>query len=531
LLKLSPSIEVASVTGATKEIARTIGTAAAGLDAIAASYMIGVLYTATMPDKYRAELGAYYTPPELCERLLDMATEAGVDWRSARVLDPACGGGAFLSAVARRMADKMGDCDARIALKNIVERLSGFELDPFAAWMSEVFLEVTLDDLCRTAKIRLPSIVRVCDGLAQVPEDSRFDLVVGNPPYGRVTLPRELRKVYCRSLFGHANLYGLFTDLALRFVRPGGIIAYVTPTSFLAGKYFKSLRGLLGQEAPPVSMGFVEARKGIFADVLQETLLATYCRGGNPRAAHVHFISLTLDGPIKTTTAGSFHLPKRPDQPWLIPRTQRQGELIRRIGASPYRLADYGYTVSTGPLVWNRHKESLRDVGGKRRYPVLWAESVRSDGVFEFRARKRNHQPYFEPKPNEKWVVTDFACVLLQRTTAKEQRRRLIAAELPASFIAEHRAVVVENHLNMVKPINGAPKVSPATVAELLNSEVVDQLFRCIGGSVAVSAYELEALPLPPPDALKEFERLVEQRVNREVLERAVERLYGNGAA
>ena len=162
---------------------------------------------------------------------------------------------------------------------------------------------------------------------------------------------------------------------------------------------------------------------------------------------------------------------------------------------------------------------------------MIWAESVRSDGVFEFRARKRNHQPYFEPKPSENWLVTDFPCVLLQRTTAKEQRRRLVAAELPASFIAEHRAVVVENHLNMVKPINGTPTVSPAALAKLLNSEVVDQLFRCINGSVAVSAYELEALPLPAPDAMKEFECLVARRVNREVLERTVERLYGNGAA
>ena len=458
LLELSPGVEVASGSGETTEIARIIGTAAAGMDATVASYMIGMLYTAMMPDTFRTKLGAYYTPPELCERLLDMATEAGVDWRSARVLDPACGGGAFLSAAARRMADQMGDCDAKTILTNIVGRLCGFELDPFAAWMSQVFLEVTLDDLCRSAKMRLQSVVRVCDGLAQIPESYGFDLVVGNPPYGRAVLPRALRDVYRRSLFGHANLYGLFTDLALRFARLGGVIAFVTPTSFLAGKYFKSLRGLLGQEAAPVSVGFVEARKGVFADVLQETLLATYCRGGNPRAARVHFISPTLDGPIKTTTAGSFQLPKPPDQPWLIPRTPRQGELIRRVGAFPYRLADYGYTVSTGPLVWNRHKESLRDVGGKRRYPVIWAESVRSDGVFEFRARKRNHRPYFEPKPNEKWVVTDFACVLLQRTTAKEQRRRLIAAELPASFISEHRAVVVENHLNWSSRSTGRPK-------------------------------------------------------------------------
>jgi hypothetical protein len=27
----------------------------------------------------------------------------------------------------------------------------------------------------------------------------------------------------------------------------------------------------------------------------------------------------------------------------------------------PWRLADYGYAVSTGPLVWNRHKDQLSD--------------------------------------------------------------------------------------------------------------------------------------------------------------------------
>ena len=186
-------------------------------------------------------------------------------------------------------------------------------------------------------------------------------------------------------------------------------------------------------------------------------------------------------------------------------------------------------TVSTGPLVWNRHKPSLRDRPGKGRYPLVWAESVRSGGVFEFRAEKRNHKPYFEPEAGEGWVVTDFPCILLQRTTAKEQCRRLIATELPASFIEEHGAVVVENHLNMIKPLDDDPKVAAAALAVLLNSDVVDQVFRCINGSVAVSAYELEALPLPSPQDMKEIERLVKRRAKRETLERAVGRLYGNG--
>lgn len=530
LRKLPADIESAAIPEEAGELTKTLGTAAAGLDVMDASYMIGVLYTGMMPGSFRAELGAYYTPPALCERLLDMATEAGVDWRTARVLDPACGGGAFLSPVARRMAESLKNCSARIALKNIQRRLHGFELDPFAAWMSQVFLDVTLSDLCRAAGTRLQSVVQVCDSLEQTPEDDGFDLVIGNPPYGRVTLSPALRERYRRSLFGHANLYGVFTDLALRFTRPGGVIAYVTPTSFLAGEYFKALRGLLGREAPPASIDFIEERKGVFADVLQETLLAAYRRGGDPGAGEVHFISPGPDGAIEATAAGMFSLPGQPDQPWLMPRTEAQSALVRQVEGLPYRLADYGYTVSTGPLVWNRHKPSLRERPGKGRYPLVWAESVRSDGVFEFRAEKRNHKPYFEPQEKEYWVVTDFPCVLLQRTTAKEQCRRLIAAELPESFIEAHGAVVVENHLNMIKPLNGAPKVAPAALAVLLNSDMVDQVFRCINGSVAVSAYELEALPLPSPDDMETIERLVKRRAKRETLERAVERLYGNEA-
>jgi len=512
-------------------LAQSAGSAATSLDVMEASHLIGVLYTGMMPGQARSEFGAYYTPPALCDRLLDMATDAGIDWRLARVLDPACGGGAFLSPVVRRMADSLKDCSAKIALKNIVNRLRGFELDPFAAWMSQVFLEITLADLCRSAGTRLPTLVEVSNSLEQEPTGELFDLVVGNPPYGRVTLSPELRAKFSRSLYGHANLYGVFTDLALRFTALGGVIAYVTPTSFLAGEYFKALRGLLAREASPASIDFITERRGVFADVLQETLLAAYRRGGEPSAGQVHFVSPSVDGRINVTRAGSFRLPEAPDEPWLVPRTRAHSKLVRDVGTMPHRLADYGYKVSTGPLVWNRHKPGLRDKPGKGRYPLIWAESVRSDGVFEFRAKKRSHKPYFEPFDREQWVVTAFPCVLLQRTTAKEQFRRLIAAELPASFIAAHGAVVIENHLNMIRPFGDAAIVSPAVLAALLNTQVVDELFRCINGSVAVSAYELEALPLPAPEAIAEIESLVRRGAERAAIDQAAARLYSKRAA
>ncbi|HXW15540.1 MAG TPA: N-6 DNA methylase, partial [Terriglobia bacterium] len=241
-------------------LATTMGEAAARLEPLAAAYLISATYTAMLPDETRSRLGAYYTPPPLAERLVSMSTSAGVDWRTCRVLDPACGGGAFLSAVAIPLAKASAGKPAEQFLTDVASRLKGFEIDPFAAWLSQVFLEATLMPTCDRAGQRLPILVDVCDSFS-APEprerEAHYDLVIGNPPYGKVSLPAGMRSRYGRSLYGHANLYGLFTDLAVRFTRPGGVIAYVTPTSFLAGEYFKSLRHLLVTSARPVNIDFI----------------------------------------------------------------------------------------------------------------------------------------------------------------------------------------------------------------------------------------------------------------------------------
>lgn len=531
LPELSTALARPHLSDSASIMVKNMGEAAAALDPIEAGYLIGAIYTAMIPADMRSKLGVYYTPPALANRLLDLVTMAGVDWANCKVLDPACGGGAFLAPVARRIADRLGDCEPAFLLHNISTRLHGFEIDPFAAWTSQVFLEAVLMDTCRAAGRRLPSVVTICDSLNQEPCGEKFDLVIGNPPYGKVRLSPDRRKRYGRSLFGHANLYGLFTDLALRFARPGGMIAYVTPTSFLAGEYFKALRTLLGREGPPVSIDFVALRKGIFEDVLQEIVLATYQRDRPPKPAKVHIIELTEQGDLEVTPAGTFTMPEDSAAPWLVPRLPSQAALVNKLRKMPHRLENYGYIVSTGPLVWNRHKTQLKAHHKKGYFPLIWAEAVTADGHFKFRAAKKNHKPYFKPKNGDDWLIVREPCVLLQRTTAKEQRRRLIAAELPVDFIATHGGVVVENHLNMIRPKNGTAKLSASALAVLLNSETVDQAFRCINGSVAVSAFELRALPLPPPKDMKNIENLVMRGASQQTINQKIARIYGGGTS
>ena len=58
-------------------------------------FLLGQLYTALLPDTVRKSLGAYYTPPALVGRLLDLVTSCGFNWRSGRIIDPAFGGAAL----------------------------------------------------------------------------------------------------------------------------------------------------------------------------------------------------------------------------------------------------------------------------------------------------------------------------------------------------------------------------------------------------------------------------------------------------
>ncbi len=523
---LRPFADATKLRASAEPAAIALADLAATLPVDQAAYLIGSAYAAILPQDVRARQGVFYTPPPLVERLMDQAAAAGVDWATAHVLDPACGGGAFLGPVASRMCGALARCDRRVIVRNVVARLRGIEIDGFAAWLSHVFLEATLYELLGGSRIDMSPCLDVADALSR-PEPGSFDLVIGNPPYGRVALSAAQRETFRRGLYGHANLYGVFLDLGIRKAKLGGVIAYVTPTSFLGGEYFKNLRALLSAEANPVSLDLVQERSGVFDGVLQETLLTVCRRGEGARSPVLHFVE-AQEQAARYEHVGRVQLPAGGDAPWILPRAKANVALAQRLRSMPSRLKDWGYRVSTGPLVWNRYKDQLRSRADGGAVPLIWAESIGTDGTFGFRATRRNHAPYFAPTKQDGWLLVREPCVLVQRTTSKEQPRRLIAAELPRAFLDQHPAVTVENHINMLVP-EGAPAIDPRTLAAFLNSSAADQAFRCLSGSVAVSAYELEALPLPSVDAARGVTTLLEQGASRLEIERAWTRLYEQG--
>lgn len=519
-------LSLSSVTQEARDLASDLGAVVASFPVEDSGYLIGSIYTVMLPESMRSEMGAFYTPPPMVNRLLDLAEKAGSDFSSCTAIDPACGGGAFLAPVALRMlkrSTKNSPCDA---LEDIAARLRGIELDPFAAWITQVILEASLLSICVASDKRFPQVITVGDALHH-DELGKFDLVIGNPPYGRVKLSDAMREKYARSLYGHSNLYGLFTDLALRLVKNDGVIAYLTPTSFLGGQYFKSLRKLLSEETDPVAFDFIADRDGVFDDVLQETILVSYRVGKLGSDADVSLIVPKGMEQAEIETVGTIHIPTD-GSPWIIPRSSKDGNYVSVLSQMPTRLSDLGYQVSTGQLVWNRHKTQLRDAKVNGEFPIIWSESITKSG-FGFSAERKNHAPYIDINNKQSHLVTMRSCVLLQRTSSKEQDRRLLSAVIPQEFIDAQGGVVVENHLNIVYSVED-DSITPETLSIILNSEAVDRTFRCISGSVAVSAYELEALPLPSIKQIKAVEKLIKSGATKSAIEFKISSFYAEHA-
>ena len=482
-------------------LAVALGAALCDLSPEEANAELGALYARLLPQPHRKEHGVFYTPRPLVQRLLDQAQAAGYNWASGNIVDPSCGAGAFLVEAARRITLAMRVAAPEFVVAAISSRLRGWDLDPFASWLAQLSVELVLLPQTAASGRRIGSVTETKDSLADWrAHKGKFDLVMGNPAFGRVPDSPALRQRFARSLFGHPNLYGLFMDLAVDLAsKPSGLIAYVTPTSYLGGQYFKRLRRLLALEAPPISIDILEPRNQHFEDVLQEVALSVFRKGG--RARRVASATLVANGHLSADERGRFELPKNPESPWIIPRKSSDVELVRRLSSLTSRLSDWGYRVSTGPLVWNRKRDRLSDNRGSLTYPVVWASSIRT-GRFDPAANRRNAPLFYHASHVGDPNLVTKPCILLQRTTSKEQHRRLVAATLPKSYLKHYGAAAVENHLNMVVPLTARPPVPMRVVQSFLDSAIADAVIRCISGSVALSATELEAMPLPAADEI-----------------------------
>lgn len=453
---------------------------------------LGEQYLSGLDRHVRSERGSFYTPGPLANALAERALKAALPHEGV-IADPACGAGSLLGAAAERCVATL---PAEDAVDLIVTRFRGTDLDPIAVHLCDLALRIALLPAWAAtpdgSRPHVPQLASVGDGLA---ETAPAALVLANPPFGRCRLTADARRRHARALYGHAHWPSVFLHASIERLISAGSAAFVLPASFVGGAYYQRLREYLIETAPPHWLAFVTDRTGVFSgDVLQEAVLGLFVRGSGQGEVAVRKFDATVGSghPDHVVSRSTW----KGRRPWLVAREPADLPLVNAAAKRPHRLADYGWKVSTGPLVWNRHKDQLFTEPDERRLPVVWASDVRADGVHAEGARPGR---FVQPRDGQGWLTLAHPAVLIQRTTAPEQPRRLIAGILdPATLARLGGRVVVENHLN-VCAWDGRGPLTPDALHRYLMSDEADRLYRCMTGSVAVSAFELGELPLPSP--------------------------------
>jgi adenine-specific DNA-methyltransferase len=471
-------------------------------------YWIASLYALLMPKARRRRLAAYFTPPHLARYAIDALIEAGIKVGQHRILDPASGGAAFLVPLAAQVAarGRQRGARAKTILQSINDTLHGVEIDAGLAKLSQALLSDLLDAEIETAGIQLDGLVERANTLELDRPEPLYDAVIGNPPYGRILRPSNSMQNRYRPVIsdGYVNLYALFVEQALNWVRPGGIVCLIIPMSFVGGPYFASLRKRILQKASVLRLDLIDKRSDVFLDVLYDLCVIVLRRSsGPPQPTAAKTSLLLIDEPHRDL--GNLELPSRPNtHVWALPGGDSDGLLFQ---PGLVTLGDYGYLAKTGYFVWNREQHRYR-VGRKPRsteVPLFWAHNVRANGRCKPQDGDTRNIGFAKiPKSSSAIVHTD--AIILQRTSNRRQKHRLIAATVRQSEVIGGRGFVSENHtILLVRDPTKPQKLPLRMMCRLLNTVAVDARFRRMSGSVSVSTKALRDLPLPAAADVRRF--------------------------
>jgi len=199
------------------------------------------------------------------------------DWLlSLKIIDPACGSGAFLNQALNFLIEEHKNIDDIIAeLTNTTLRLfdtdkailennlygvdineESVEIAKLSLWLRTAQKGRKLSSLnnnikCGNSLIDDPEIAgeKAFDWnveFQEIMQNGGFDVVIGNPPYVPTEYINEIDKVYLenkfQSAFGRINLYPIFYEKGIKILKINGILGFITPYTILKNQYYKEAR-------------------------------------------------------------------------------------------------------------------------------------------------------------------------------------------------------------------------------------------------------------------------------------------------
>ena len=203
--------------------------------------------------EYKRQRGQYMTPLRLAREIVSRLEIERYD----RILEPSCGDGAFLSAIADKLADVS---DANIRNRDV--EILGIEIDPLLVDKSRTITESNLSDgILYRMKVNQADFFKEYlasttlgdnDDAKKCLQRESFDLVIGNPPFGG-TFDHSIEDVLDTRLGTRLGkkikkeTYAFFIVACLDLLRMGGRLLFLCSDTLLTIPTMMGLRQFLMQ--------------------------------------------------------------------------------------------------------------------------------------------------------------------------------------------------------------------------------------------------------------------------------------------
>lgn len=342
-----------------------------------------------------------------------------------------------------------------------------------------------------------------------------FDVVIGNPPYV-VTNDKHLRELYKEGVYGRANTYGLFIQRGLQLTTESGQLSFINPRTLLTDRYFTNLRKVIKQKSELKGIVLIADRHNTFESVLQECIILHLIGKSNLAGSYiVNTRAITrpddLSNPQSQVSISSDRvlLGDDYDRAFYIGVSEFDYHVFDRMNDAGVRLADFGLKAETGKIQFDKYRDYAQPTNANGAARLIWAENIQRYVRRESRNRigkewlSKDIIPVVSPNITGTGIVT-------QRISANEQPRRIIATVINPETVSAN-SIYSENHTNFI-PLDAGS--NPTFLLGVLNSSLIEFVFRRLNSNTQVSAGDINSLPFPPmPDSktLKEIEILVDE--------------------
>ncbi len=240
---------------------------------------LGFVYISLQDIGQRKNTGAYYTPEEIVNALIERLYDNDHDLNQKTICDPCCGTGNFLLSLAGRGID--------------YTNLYGQDIDPVCVCLCRINLALMAPQIS-AADLRFRIVI---GNTYYETFPQKFDVILGNPPWGS-DFPEETA-LRCRRLFKTAagksiESYDLFVEKALSMLRHNGVLAFVLPEAILNVGAHDTVRRLILDSC---SFKFVSYLGNVFSGVQCPSIILGIARddrrtvvGCRVTTDHEHFI-------------------------------------------------------------------------------------------------------------------------------------------------------------------------------------------------------------------------------------------------